>query len=116
MRPLLSIKPLAAGILGLGLALTLAGRSPAQAPTDPAGTAPGATTGTTPGGTAGTAPAATGTTAGTDLRTTTTQDNTDYGFDPGWLGLLGLAGLAGLLRKNDHTHHRTDDTTTRRTS
>ncbi len=110
MRQLLSFKPIAAGILGLGLAFTLAGQASAQ---DPAGTPPGATTGTTPGVTTGTPP---GATTGTDLGTTTRQDNTDDGFDMGWLGLLGLAGLAGLLRKNDQTIRRTDDTTTRRTT
>ena len=39
---------------------------------------------------------------------TTTRDNDDRGFNPGWLGLIGLAGLAGL-RRRDHV-----DTTSRR--
>ena len=34
------------------------------------------------------------------------NDDSDEGFDLGWLGLLGLAGLAGLKRRDrdDHRH------------
>ena len=46
--------------------------------------------------------------AGTGSAGTTTSDNDDDGFNPGWLGLIGLAGLAGL-RRRDHV-----DTSTRR--
>ena len=83
-----SPKRVAAGILGLGLTLTLAAQAPAQPANEPAGTA-------------------TRTEPGTVLRT---DDHRDYG----WLGLLGLLGLAGLLRlrRNDR---RTDDVIRRTT-
>jgi MYXO-CTERM domain-containing protein len=73
MGYLLSPKRVAAGILGLTLAL--AGPASAQAANDPAGA--------TPERTAETAPRR--------------EDHTDWG----WLGLLGLLGLAGLLRRTD---------------
>lgn len=42
-------------------------------------------------------------TTGGTTGTTQSQgtDNTDRGFDWGWLGLIGLAGLAGLARKRE---------------
>jgi hypothetical protein len=45
--------------------------------------------------------AQTGTGTGPTTGTTTTQNN-DRGFNPGWLGLLGLAGLAGLTGRKKH--------------
>ena len=43
-----------------------------------------------------------------DAPRTTAQrnDDSDEGFDLGWLGLLGLVGLAGLKRKDRDDHHR----------
>ncbi len=73
MRHLLSSKRVAAGILGLTLAL--AGPVSAQATKEPAGAAPERTAETAP----------------------RREDHTDWG----WLGLLGLLGLAGLLRRTD---------------
>ncbi len=57
--------------------------------------------------------ATTGATSG--IQTTTAEDD-DNGFDPGWLGLLGLLGLAGLRRRREEPVVRRDvDTgTTRR--
>lgn len=81
-----SPKWVAAGILGLGLTLMLAGQTPAQPANEPAG-------------------ATTRTETGTVLKT---DDHQDYG----WLGLLGLLGLAGLLRRNNR---RTDDVIRRST-
>ncbi len=86
MMHLPSLKRVAAGILGLGLTLTLAAQAPAQLANEPAGTAPRTEPGTT----------------------TRTNDHWDYG----WLGLLGLLGLAGLLRRNDR---RSDDVIRRTT-
>ena len=71
MRHLLSPQRVAAGLLGLGLTLALAGPASAQATDTPA------------------APAA--------PREDQRQNHTDWG----WLGLLGLLGLAGLLRRDD---------------
>jgi hypothetical protein len=71
MRHLLSPQRVAAGLLGLGLTLALAGPASAQATDAPA------------------APAA--------PREDQRQDHTDWG----WLGLLGLLGLAGLRRRDD---------------
>ena len=34
------------------------------------------------------------------------DDDSDEGFDLGWLGLLGLVGLAGLKRRDRDDHHR----------
>ena len=38
------------------------------------------------------------------------DDDSDEGFDLGWLGLLGLAGLVGLKRRDrdDHRHGTTN--------
>lgn len=72
MGHVVSPKSVAAGILGLSLAiLPMADVASAQAPG---------------GGGAG---------AGAETRR-------DGGFDYGWLGLLGLLGLAGLLRRDSH--------------
>jgi hypothetical protein len=78
MRHLVSRKCVAAGILGLSLAiLPMADVASAQAPGG--------------GGAGGTGRAG----AGADTQR-------DDGFDYGWLGLLGLLGLAGLLRRDSH--------------
>ena len=37
--------------------------------------------------------------------TNTTTQRTDDHNDYGWIGLVGLAGLAGLLKKRDRTEH-----------
>jgi hypothetical protein len=37
--------------------------------------------------------------------TNTTRQRTDDHHDYGWIGLVGLAGLAGLLKKRDSTEH-----------
>ena len=63
-------------ILGLIVALTVAGPVLAQSPTPDANPS-------------------------TNTTTQRTEDHNDYG----WIGLLGLAGLAGLLKKRDRTEH-----------
>jgi hypothetical protein len=41
----------------------------------------------------------------------TVDDNRDFAFNPGWLGLLGLIGLAGLMPRDRRDRH---DVTTHR--
>jgi hypothetical protein len=62
-------------ILGLVIAVTLAGPVLAQSTTPEAGSP----------------------------STNTATQGTDNHHDYGWIGLLGLAGLAGLLKKHDRT-------------
>jgi hypothetical protein len=64
-------------ILGLIVAVTVAGPALAQSP------APDASN------------------PGTNTTTQRTDDHNDYG----WIGLVGLAGLAGLLKKRDRTEN-----------
>jgi hypothetical protein len=62
-------------ILGLIVAITVAGPVLAQSPTPEASS------------------------------TNTTTQRTDDHHDYGWIGLVGLAGLAGLMKKRDRTEH-----------
>jgi len=64
-------------ILGLILAVTVAGPVLAQSPTPEASN------------------------PSTDTTTQRMDDHHDYG----WIGLVGLVGLAGLLKKRDRTEH-----------
>jgi hypothetical protein len=64
-------------ILGLIVAITVAGPVLAQSPTPDA----------------------------SNPSTNTTTQRMDDHHDYGWMGLLGLVGLAGLLKKRDRTEH-----------
>jgi hypothetical protein len=64
-------------ILGLIVAVTVAGPVLAQSPTPDA----------------------------SNPSTNATTERMDDHHDYGWMGLLGLAGLAGLLKKRDRTEH-----------
>ena len=90
-------KAIGAGIIAAGLALAPT-NLPASAQTD--------TTGGTTGGTNNT----TTTTTGSDVATT----ETDRDFDWGWLGLLGLSGLLGLIPRKREENVRYTTTTSDR--